>query len=274
MIFIYRIEIVSLIHLNIPKDHPRAESLRVRELIIEGMHENIVAEAGLIAHGRGEAFDYLIGEKTPDFAVKQQTAAVALMLLAEKPVISVNGNVASLCPEDLIKLASVLSAELEVNLFYRREERSSIVTRKLEENGAKNVLGNDSSFHTSIDELTHSRRVVDKRGIHSADVILVPLEDGDRTMALRKIGKKVITIDLNPLSRTSVWSDISIVNNVVRAIPEMIEIAKKLKNKKQDDLKKIVSDFNNYKSLQESLSFISLRLNKLAEGELEKPKIE
>jgi 4-phosphopantoate--beta-alanine ligase len=260
--------------MKIPKDHPRAESLRVRELITEGMHLNIVAEAGLIAHGRGEAFDYLLGEKTPSFAIQQQTAAVALMLLAKNPVISVNGNVASLCPKELVELANILSSKLEVNLFYRREERAPIVTKKLEDNGAKNVLGNEEEFHTSIDELSHSRRVVDKRGIHIADVVLVPLEDGDRTMALRKTGKKVITIDLNPLSRTSIWSNISIVNNVIRAIPEMTDIVKELKKKSEDELRKIVENFDNFNSLKESLTFISSRLNKLAEGELKQPKIE
>jgi len=260
--------------LKIPKNHPRAESLRVRELIIEGMHQNVVAEAGLIAHGRGEAFDYLIGEKTPSFAIQQQTAAVAMILLAKKAIISVNGNVASLCSEDLIKLADILSVNLEVNLFYRREERSAVVTKKLEEAGAKNILGNNLEFYTTIEELSHSRRVVDKRGIFSADVILVPLEDGDRTMALRKMGKKVITIDLNPLSRTSIWSNITIVNNVIRAIPEMVSIAEKLKNKSKEDLLEIVKNFDNHKSLQDSLLYISQRLNNLAEGELVKPKVE
>ncbi len=260
--------------MKIPKNHPRAESLRVRELIIEGMHQNVVAEAGLIAHGRGEAFDYLIGEKTPSFAIQQQTAAVAMILLAKKAIISVNGNVASLCSEDLIKLADILSVNLEVNLFYRREERSAVVTKKLEEAGAKNILGNNLEFYTTIEELSHSRRVVDKRGIFSADVILVPLEDGDRTMALRKMGKKVITIDLNPLSRTSIWSNITIVNNVIRAIPEMVSIAEKLKNKSKEDLLEIVKNFDNHKSLQDSLLYISQRLNNLAEGELVKPKVE
>jgi len=260
--------------LKIPNNHPRAESLRVRELIIEGMNQDVVAEAGLIAHGRGEAFDYLIGEKTPSFAITQQTAAVAMILLAEKAIISVNGNIASLCSEELVKLADILSVNLEVNLFYRREERSAIVVKKLLEAGAKNILGNDPEFYTTIEELSHSRRVVDKRGIFSADVILVPLEDGDRTMALRKMGKKVITIDLNPLSRTSIWSNITIVNNVIRAIPEMVSIAEKLKNKSKEDLLEIVENFDNHKSLQESLRYISQRLNNLAEGELEKPKVE
>ncbi|MCG3259726.1 MAG: phosphopantothenate/pantothenate synthetase [Candidatus Heimdallarchaeota archaeon] len=260
--------------LKIPNGHPRAESLRVRELIIEGMHQDIVAKAGLIAHGRGEAFDYLIGEKTPLFAIEQQTAAIAMILLAKKAIISVNGNIASLCSEDLVKLADILSVNLEVNLFYRREERSAIVTKKLQEAGAKNILGNDPEFYTTIEELSHSRRVVDKRGIFSADVILVPLEDGDRTMALRRMGKKVITIDLNPLSRTSIWSNITIVNNVIRAIPEMVSIAEKLKNESKEVLIEIVENFDNHKSLQESLRYISQRLNDLAEGELEKPKVE
>jgi len=260
--------------LKIPNNHPRAESLRVRKLIIEGMHQDIVAEAGLIAHGRGEAFDYLIGEKTPSFAIQQQTVAIAMILLAKKAIISVNGNIASLCSDDLVKLADILSINLEVNLFYRREERSAIVAKKLQEVGAKNILGNDPEFYTTIEELSHSRRVVDKRGIFSADVILVPLEDGDRTMALRKMGKKVITIDLNPLSRTSIWSNITIVNNVIRAIPEMVSIAEKLKNKSKEDLLEIVESFDNHKSLQESLTYISQRLNKLAKGELEKPIVE
>ncbi|MHA1218292.1 MAG: phosphopantothenate/pantothenate synthetase [Candidatus Heimdallarchaeaceae archaeon] len=260
--------------MKIPKNHPRAESLRVRELIIEGMHQDVVAEAGLIAHGRGEAFDYLIGERTPSFAIQQQTAAIAMILLAKKAIISVNGNIASLCSEELVKLADILSVNLEVNLFYRREERSTIVTKKLQEAGAKNILGNNPEFYTTIEELSHSRRVVDKRGIFSADVILVPLEDGDRTMALRKMGKKVITIDLNPLSRTSIWSNITIVNNVIRAIPEMVSIAKKLKNESKEVLIEIVENFDNHKSLQESLRYISQRLNDLAEGELEKPKVE
>jgi 4-phosphopantoate--beta-alanine ligase len=55
------------------------------------------------------------------------------------------------------------------------------------------------------------RRMVDPDGIYIADVVLVPLEDGDRTEALVKMGKKVIAIDLNPLSRTSQKASITIV---------------------------------------------------------------
>ena len=74
---------------EIPRDHPRYLSLITRERIIEGMHKRIVAEAGLLAAGRGEAFDYLLGEKTPQFALEQERLAVIYLLLAKKPVISV-----------------------------------------------------------------------------------------------------------------------------------------------------------------------------------------
>ena len=52
------------IRLKIPKDHCRADSLRRREKVIEGEEKGVVVKSGLIAHGRGEAFDYLMGETT------------------------------------------------------------------------------------------------------------------------------------------------------------------------------------------------------------------
>ncbi|MBS3796086.1 MAG: hypothetical protein KGY80_14365, partial [Candidatus Thorarchaeota archaeon] len=76
----------------VPDDHPRKESLDIRERIIEGHEGNIVATAGLLAHGRGEAFDYLIGERTTSSARQAAKAAVSALHLADKPVISVNGN--------------------------------------------------------------------------------------------------------------------------------------------------------------------------------------
>jgi len=257
--------------MTIPANHPRAESLRIRERIIKGLHEKVVAEAGLIAHGRGEAYDYLLGEKTPNYAQKQQEVAVAMLLTSKKPVISVNGNIAALCPKEIVQLAKNTGASLEINLFYRSKERVKAITSVLEKAGATTILGVDPEYYETIEELSHLRRIVDVRGIYSADIVLVPLEDGDRTMALRRAGKKVITIDLNPLSRTSLWSNVSIVNNVIRAIPEMIEETFKLKKKNSDELENLINDFDNYKSLQESLNFMSSRLRYLAEGKLEDP---
>ena len=48
----------------IPKSHPRAKSLYIRERLVHGFDDGLVAKEGLMAHGRGEAFDYLLGEKT------------------------------------------------------------------------------------------------------------------------------------------------------------------------------------------------------------------
>ena len=48
----------------IHKDHPRYESLKLRARIVDAYKKGILADSGMIAHGRGEAFDYLMGEKT------------------------------------------------------------------------------------------------------------------------------------------------------------------------------------------------------------------
>jgi Uncharacterized protein conserved in archaea len=47
----------------IPEDHPRYKSLVMREHLAECARKGIVSLEGLTAHGRGEAFDYLLGEK-------------------------------------------------------------------------------------------------------------------------------------------------------------------------------------------------------------------
>jgi 4-phosphopantoate--beta-alanine ligase len=103
--------------MDLPETHPRRESLRQRHLLVEGMKAGFVAEAGLIAYGRGEAFDYLLGEKTTKQAAKAEEAGAALLLLAENPAISVNGNAAALCPREIVSLAKAVGAKIEVNLF-------------------------------------------------------------------------------------------------------------------------------------------------------------
>ena len=103
---------------DVPKTHPRYLSLTLRDTIVAGVEQGITSIHGLIAHGRGEAFDYLIGEATQPFAIEAIHAAAAILRLAEHPVISVNGNVAALAPEGLIELGRVLNAPLEVNIFH------------------------------------------------------------------------------------------------------------------------------------------------------------
>ncbi|MBD3190342.1 MAG: phosphopantothenate/pantothenate synthetase [Candidatus Heimdallarchaeota archaeon] len=255
---------------EIPPNHPRYHSLKERHKMIEGMRQKIVAEAGLIAHGRGEAFDYILGEKTPNHALIQEKTAVALLLIAERPVISVNGNVAVLCPEELAELAKRTNAKLEVNLFYRTTEREKNIEQKLKEAGANEVLGvNLGEKAKTIPEISHKRRIVDPEGIFKADVVFVPLEDGDRTMALRKMDKKVITVDLNPLSRTSLWSNISIINHVKRATKEMNNFIDELNKLSKEQLMTIIKQYDNNQMLQESVQYMGSRLLDLAEQQLQ-----
>jgi 4-phosphopantoate---beta-alanine ligase len=209
---------------------------------------------GLIAHGRGEAFDYLLGEKTTSQAKKAVRAAAALLLISNHPVISVNGNLAALCPADVVALAEATGSAIEVNLFYRTVGRENAILRELKKYGARRVLGVGKNASATIPELQSERRRVDPAGILAADTVLVPLEDGDRTDALVEMGKRVITIDLNPLSRTSKASHISIVDNVVRAMPALVETAHLLKGSK--NIERIYAKFDNKRNLEESLEII------------------
>lgn len=209
---------------------------------------------GLIAHGRGEAYDYLIGEHTSRTAQNAIQAAAALMLTSKRPVISVNGNIAALCPREVVELSNATGAAIEINLFYRTEERERAIKAELEIHGAENVLGVGPRASARIPELQSERRRVDPDGIYRADTVFVPLEDGDRTEALVKMGKKVITVDLNPLSRTSKAAHITIIDNIVRAMPVMIKVARELKANRS--LKKIANDFDNKKNLRDSIKII------------------
>ncbi|KYK22093.1 hypothetical protein AYK21_00315 [Thermoplasmatales archaeon SG8-52-2] len=247
--------------IEIPKNHPRYLSLVTREKIKQGMLDGLVHETGLIAHGRGEAFDYLIGEKTIIFANKAEKVAAAMLLCAENPVISVNGNVVALVAKEIIELADLVPAKLEVNLFHRSEIRVEKLKNELIKQGAKTVYG--SSANAKIPGLDSNRCQCEKEGIFSADIVLVPLEDGDRCEALKAMGKTVITIDLNPLSRTARTADITIIDNVIRAIPNISKWIKKLKMENKATLKDMIKNWDNSKMLMDVSSFISKRLNSL-----------
>ncbi len=242
--------------MKIPKSHPRFVSLNIREKIVEGYNNGLVAKEGLLAHGRGEAFDYLIGEKTTKSARTAINAAAVTLLSAKNSVISVNGNIAALCPKEIIQLAKITKSKIEVNLFYHNEDRKKKIVKYLKNAGAKQVLGTNPGSNRRINGIDSPRRVVDKDGIFAADVVLVPLEDGDRTQALKKTGKTVITFDLNPLSRTAQTADITIVDNVIRGMKLLISASKKVKRKKVD--------FNNKKALASAILEIKNNLKKRA----------
>lgn len=242
----------------IPKSHPRATSLLIREKLVNGFDNGLVAKEGLIAHGRGEAFDYLLGEKTSKNAKKAIKAAAQALLLSKSPVISVNGNIAALCAKEIVQLAKIVNAKIEVNLFYSSKKRKQNIARLLKKNGAREILGLDPKSSRHISDLDSPRRVVDKDGIYAADTVLVPLEDGDRALALKKAGKQVITFDLNPLSRTAQTADITIVDNVIRGLKDLIIECKKL-SKNPEKIQ-----FNNKRNLSEAISEIRKNLARRA----------
>ncbi len=246
---------------DIPADHPRYRSLITRERIVEGVELGITSMQGLVAHGRGECFDYLLGEDTTPSARVAEKVAVALLLLAQKPVISVNGNAAALAPSAMVELSRILEAPLEVNLFHRTEERVQRIIEHLGAYGALEVMG---SKGVPLLELEHSRAIVEPEGIYVADVVLVPLEDGDRCQALVNMGKKVITIDLNPLSRTSRTATIPIVDNMVRAMENMISLAQGMNDYSEEQLRAIVEGYDRQKTLSEALREIVVHLGSIS----------
>lgn len=244
---------------DIPQGHPRYESLMLRSKMVKAYKAGILADSGLIAHGRGEAFDYLIGEETTSNAKKAIKTAASYLLLADRPVISVNGNTAALAPSEIVDMAKILEARIEINLFYRTPERMEAIKKALTDAGAEDILGcEDNPQH--INGLESPRSRASREGVYKADVVLVPLEDGDRAEALVLNGKKVITVDLNPLSRTAKTSTVTIVDNLVRAIPHLISEVESLMKVDKSKLQDIVNRFDNKKNLDDALRHIKGKL--------------
>src|SRR3989344_1729068 len=183
--------------MKIDQNHPRAISLNIREKLEKGVKKGITSAGGLIAHGRGEAFDYLLSEKTHPFALQAIRAAAAYLLSAKRPVLSINGNSMAL--------------------------------------GGYEVIG-------------------------SSDCVLVPLEDGDRCRALIKMGKKVITVDLNPLSRTAKYATVTIIDNITRCLPLLFRQIRQLKKKDKKMTSEIIKNYQNKKILEAGLKAIYAKL--------------
>ncbi len=227
---------------DIPNSHPRRISLLARQSLVDAAAEGLLADSAMIAHGRGEAFDYLLGETTSDSAMDAIRQCAARLLAAERPVISVNGNTVVLAGEHLIRVAAVIGCPIEVNLYYWTPERVSGLLGRLSQQrdavasepppggwegdwqeavGSVVLLG-DSAGH-NLPGLEGPRAKCCREGIGEADVILVPLEDGDRCEALVAAGKQVLVIDLNPLSRTSMTATVTIVDEVSRASSKLLD---------------------------------------------------
>ncbi len=206
--------------------HPRYRSLLMRHRLEVAAAKGMLADSALIAHGRGEAYDYLIGEQTipsADFATK---VALRCLKEAQHPVLSLNGNVVALAGDEMLHLAHLLDCPVEVNIFYRTPERMAALLSDLDERNQRlgvNVESLGADPDAEIPGLKGPRAKCESKGILQSDVLLVPLEDGDRCQALVAMGKTVIVVDLNPLSRSSQTGTITIVNEVTRCLAEMID---------------------------------------------------
>jgi 4-phosphopantoate--beta-alanine ligase len=238
----------------IPPDHPRYHSLVVREHLAECAKKGIVAWEGLTAHGRGEAFDYLIGERTTESARMAERTAAAMLRSARHPVISVNGNTAALAANQIAELQHSSGALVEVNLFHRTEDRVRLIEALLRDAGADVFSGPAERLLP----LPHDRAWCRRDGMYAADVVLVPLEDGDRCEALVAMEKQVIAIDLNPLSRTARTATLTIVDEVTRALPV---IAGACKDLSQRDIRHLLQTLNNHYLLSEAIREMSARLD-------------
>ena len=220
---------------EIPDSHPRKASLVAREKLVEASKRGLLADSAMIAHGRGEAFDYLLGEETSDSAKAAIKECAARLLAAKSPVISMNGNTTVLAGKQAILAAAIIGCPIEVNIYYRTPERMEKLITALESMKEEIASENDEDAKASvmaveilglradgrIEGLEGPRSICSKRGIESADVVLVPLEDGDRCEALVALGKQVLVIDLNPLSRTARTATVTIVDEVSRAMEVM-----------------------------------------------------
>ena len=214
----------------------------------------MLADSALIAHGRGEAYDYLIGEKTSPNALEATNNALAHLIAGKKPVISLNGNTTALAGYELMKIAEYLQCPIEVNIFYRTEQRINALfgyldSIKKEHSISINILGKNPD--TTIPGLKGPRAKCCTEGIYSSDVILVPLEDGDRCEALVAMGKTVIVVDLNPLSRSAKMASITIVDEISRVAKNMLRLIQ------NDNLPDIEIEFNNNRNLQTSVNIIA-----------------
>jgi len=240
------------------KSHPRYQSLLMRHRLEMAAKAGMLADSALIAHGRGEAFDYLLGEVTIASAHDATMEALAHLQNADSAVISLNGNAIALAGKELMQLASLLKIPVEVNIFYRTPERMKALLSHLYEIRDTNqldveILGENPD--AKIPGLEGPRAKCCESGIYNSDVILVPLEDGDRCEALVAMGKVVLVIDLNPLSRSAKMGSVTIVDELSRVAENL------LRGSMQKILRKPRIDYDNNDHLQSAIDHITSSLS-------------
>ena len=88
-------------------------------------------------------------------------------------------------------MAKAVNAKIEINLFYRTDERVKIITQLYKDHGYKEILGTLDDDIEYLNDIKNNRASASKTGIYSADTILIPLEDGDRAEILKKWKKHI-----------------------------------------------------------------------------------
>ena len=231
-------------------EHPRYESLMIRKKIAEAGAKGMLADSAMIAHGRGEAFDYLLGEQTIPSALDATREAAARLVKSSKPVLSLNGNAIALAGQEFLTIASQLGCPIEINIFYRTPQRMGALIGHLKMLNQKldldvEIMGGIPDAR--IPGLEGPRGACQQNGIFEADTVLVPLEDGDRCEALMAMGKTVLVIDLNPISRSSRGCTVGIVDEVTRVAKNLIQFIPQ---------KPAATDWDNDRGLQSALDHI------------------
>ena len=228
----------------IPDSHPRKASLLGRRLLTEAAAAGMLADSALIAHGRGEAFDYLLAERTHELAAAAIEHAAALLAHAQRPCLTINGNTAALAADDLLRCAAVLAAPIELNLYYRTDDRVNALMQHLQrrrdalitKDPPQGWASSHEAWSAALNDvpllgdapdmrfpgLDGPRALCTHAGMGTADVVFVPLEDGDRCEALVRAGLHVIVVDLNPLSRTARTATVTIVDELRRTTPRLL----------------------------------------------------
>ena len=238
--------------------HPRYQSLLLRHRLEEAEKQGMLAGSAMIAHGRGEAYDYLLGEQTIPSAHEATLHALRALKNAERPIISLNGNAVALAGEQLLALAQQLKCPVEINIFYRTPERMSALLERLETIKKERSLDVEilgASPNARIPGLKGPRAKCTKEGIIDSDVILVPLEDGDRCEALVAMGKTVIVIDLNPLSRSAKMGTITIVDELTRVAENMLFRFDSIK------MSEVSKTYDNEEALRDALRHIATKFS-------------
>ena len=238
--------------------HPRYQSLLLRHRLEEAEKQGMLAGSAMIAHGRGEAYDYLLGEQTIPSAHEATLHALRALKNAERPIISLNGNAVALAGEQLLALAQQLKCPVEINIFYRTPERMSALLERLETIKKERSLDVEilgASPNARIPGLKGPRAKCTQEGIIDSDVILVPLEDGDRCEALVAMGKTVIVIDLNPLSRSAKMGTITIVDELTRVAENMLFQFDSIK------MSEVSKTYDNEEALRDALRHIATKFS-------------